>query len=115
VAGFNLVLRALMELGVVGGLAYWGVHTGDGTVAKLLLGIGAPALGFGIWGAVDFRSAGRHAELFRLLEELVISGLAALGLWVAGQEALGVALAAVSVVHHVLVYADGERLLKPAS
>jgi hypothetical protein len=111
VVGINLGLRALMEFGVVAGLAYWGIETGDSTAAKVLLGVGAPAVGFGIWGAVDFRSAGRHAELLRLLEELAISGLAALALFTAGRQALGVALAAVSIVHHALVYATGERLL----
>ena len=50
----NLMLRTMMEYGVVIALIYWGVHTGDSTAAKMLLAGGAPALGFGIWGAVDF-------------------------------------------------------------
>ena len=53
----NLALRVLMETGIVVALAYWGVHTGDSTAAKILLGVGAPVLGFGFWGAVDFRWA----------------------------------------------------------
>lgn len=111
--GLNLVLRGLMELGIVAGLCYWGVHTGDSTTTKILLGIGAPVIGFGIWGAVDFRFAGRYAERLRLLEEILISGLAAVALFTAGQEALGIALALISLVHHFLVYASGQRLLEP--
>jgi hypothetical protein len=109
----NVALRGVLEAGVVGALAYWGVHAADGTAGKVLLGIAAPAVGFGIWGAVDFRWAGRYAEPLRLVEELVISGLAAVALAVAGQPALGIGLAVLSVVHHALVYALGDRLLKP--
>ncbi len=111
-SAINLALRVVMELGVVAGFAYWGVHSADSVVGKVLLGVAAPAAGFGIWGAVDFRGAGDRAELLRLGEELAISGLAALALATSGQLALGIALIAISIVHHVLVYAIGDRLLK---
>jgi Protein of unknown function (DUF2568) len=109
----NLALRGLVEGGIVVGLAWWGVATGDGTGMKVLLGVGAPLVGFGFWGAVDFRRVGRLAEPARLLQELAVSGLAAVAWYAAGRHALGVALAAVSLLHHALVYAIGERLLKP--
>jgi Protein of unknown function (DUF2568) len=108
----NLGLRVLLEVGVVVALGYWGVHTGQGTTAKLALGIGAPLLGFGLWGAVDFHRA-RRAESLRLVQELLISGLAAVAWYAAGAHALGITLAAVSILYHALVYASGERLLKP--
>lgn len=104
-----------MEIGVVAGLAYWGLHSGETAAAKAALGIGAPLIGFGIWGALDFRQAARHAEALRLVQELVISGVAAIALYTVGRHVLGAALAAVSVVHHVLVYAIGERLLERPS
>ncbi len=95
------------------GFAWWGFHAGASPAPRALLAIGAPAVGFGIWGALDFRFAGRWAEPLRLAEELGLSGLAALGFWAAGQHALALSLAALSVVHHALVYALGQRLLKP--
>ena len=107
-----LALRALTEAGVVAALAYWGVRTGGGTGGKILLGIAAPAVGFGFWGAVDFRRAGRAAEPLRLAQELVVSGLAAAAWYAAGRHALGLALGALSVVYHALVYLSGGRLLK---
>ena len=110
----NLGLRVLLEGGIVAGLAYWGVRAGDSTGGELLLGIGAPLLAFGFWGAVDFRQAGRFAEPLRLLQELVVSGLAAAALYAAGRHGLGIGLAALSLVYHALVYASGERLLKPS-
>jgi Protein of unknown function (DUF2568) len=108
----SLMLRVLMEIGVVIALLYWGIHTGNGPAAKIALGIGAPAVGFGLWGAVDFHRS-RMAEQLRLTEELVISGLAAVAWFAAGQHILGIALGALSIGYHVLVYLSGERLLRP--
>ena len=109
----TLVLRVLMEVGIVAGLAYWGVQAGSGTRESILLGLAAPAIAFGFWGAVDFHQAGRLAEPLRLVQELVVSGLAALALFAAGRPLLGALLGALSVVYHALVYAGGGRLLKP--
>jgi hypothetical protein len=112
IQGVNLTLRAIMEAGIVVAFAYWGYQTGQTTGMKFLLAIGAPILGFGIWGAIDFHRAGRMAELLRLIEELLISGLAAFALYAVGQHALGWAFAALSIIYHVLVYLSGGRLLK---
>ena len=101
-----------METGIVLGLGYWGLQTGDSTAARLLLGIGAPVVGFGIWGLVDFHQAGHLAEPLRLIEELIITGLAAAALIVAGQPVLGLGLGILSLAYHALVYVQGERLLK---
>jgi Protein of unknown function (DUF2568) len=109
----NLVLRATLELGVVVGFGYWGFHTGRNALFKAAIGIGAPVLGFGFWGAVDFRRAGAAGEWLRLAQELLISGLAALAFYVAGQHGLAWTLAALTFVYHGLVYATGSRLLKP--
>lgn len=109
---FNVGLRGLMELGIVVALGYWGYKTGESTSAKILLAIGAPLLGFGFWGLVDFRKAGSLAEPLRLIQELVISGLAALAWYAAGAQVWGWALGWISIVHHVLVYVSGEKLLK---
>ena len=109
---FNLTLRALMELGIVVALGHWGYETGNSTSAKFLLGIGAPLVGFGFWGLVDFRQAGSLAEPLRLIQELFISGLAASAWYVAGAQAMGWALGSLSIVHHVLIYLSGEILLK---
>jgi Protein of unknown function (DUF2568) len=108
-----LTLRVLIEVGIVGALAYWGLRSGDTTVGKIVLGVGAPVVGFGFWGAVDFRRAGRLAEPLRLIQELAVSGVAAFALYAAGQQALGVVLGVLSIAYHALVYLSGGRLLKP--
>jgi hypothetical protein len=109
---FILALRVTMEAAIIAALAMWGYHAGPHTVSKLVLALAAPAVGFGVWGAVDFRQAGRFAEALRRAEELAVSGLAALAWYAAGQHAPGAALAIVSLAYHGLVYLDGGRLLK---
>ena len=111
-SGINLALRAIMELGIVVGLGYWGYQTGTTPLAKFLMSIGVPSVVYALWGFVDFRHAGRIAELLRLIQELGISGLAAIAIYLAGQPALGWALVFVSIVHHLMVYALDEKLLK---
>ena len=112
---FILVLRVLVEAGIVAAFAWWGYRAGAGTGMKILLAVGAPTLGFGFWGAVDFHQAGRLAEPLRLLQELAVSGLAAVALYAAGQHLLGWALGLLSAAYHALVYLQGGRLLKHQS
>jgi hypothetical protein len=109
---FNVGLRAVMELGIVIALGYWGYKTGESATMKILLSVTAPLIGFGIWGLVDFRNAGSLAEPLRLIEELIISGFAAFAWYAAGAQTWGWALGIISIVHHVLVYVLGGTLLK---
>ena len=109
----NLLLRVTLETGVVVALGFWGYHDGGGTAARIGLMVAAPALGFGLWGAVDFHQAGRLAEPLRLVQELAISGVATAAWYLAGYHGFGIALGALSLVYHLLVYATGSRLLKP--
>ena len=100
-----------MEFAIVVALSWWGYHATEG-VARYVLAVLAPTVGFGVWGSIDFRNAGASAERLRLLQELAISGLAALAWYASGEQALGLGLAALSLLHHVLVYLLGDRLLK---
>ncbi len=102
-----------MEAGIVAALAFWGYERGQGTTTSVVFAIVAPAVGFGVWGGIDFHQAGRFAEPMRLLEELVISAVAVIALWLTGTPAFAIALAVVSIVYHAAVYATGGRLLKP--
>lgn len=109
---FNLILRSIMEIGIVAGLGYWGFQAGYGTAVKIVLSISIPVIIFGFWGLVDFHKAGNFSEIFRLIQELMISGIAAVALYFAGQFTLGWILALISIIHHILVYLIGDILLK---
>ena len=108
----NVVLRVLMELGIVLAFGYWGFHVGSTRTIHILLGILTPLIAFAFWGMVDFRNAGKLAELYRLLQELIISLLAAFALYKIGTVGFAIALAILSFIYHSLVYLNGERILK---
>ena len=107
----TLVLRVTLETGIVGALGYLGYHAGSSTVSRAALAISFPAIGFGFWGLVDFRGL-RHAELRRLTQELVISAIAAGGMYATGRHYLGWSLGGLSLGYHALVYLQGGRLLE---
>jgi Protein of unknown function (DUF2568) len=106
-----LVLRVTTEFGIVVAFGWWGYVTGGSTGGSIVLAIAAPAVAFGFWGLVDFRWAGRVGEPLRLCQELAVSLLAAVAWYAAGRHGLAWALAGMSLVYHLLVYATGERLL----
>lgn len=109
---FNVGLRALVEVGIIAALATWGFSMGATLAVQLMLGFGAPALGFGIWALVDFRGCGRKAEGLRLLEEVVLCSIAVAALYAANLQAWAGLLAGASSAHYALVYACGDRLLR---
>ncbi|HKJ40923.1 MAG TPA: YrdB family protein, partial [Sunxiuqinia sp.] len=109
-----VALRGIMEACIVVALGIWGYHIGSSQISKILFTGLAPAIGFGFWGAVDFHQFGKRAETFRLIQELVVSGLAALSLYSTGAHLWAWLLAMLSIIHHALVYLLGERLLKKA-
>ncbi len=101
----NLALRFILELCALAAFGYWGFHTGKSPLAKIALGIGAPVLVAAIW--VVFVAPGSARELhdpIRLVVELVIFGLAAIGLAAAGRPALAWVLGIVFVVNRILMY-----------
>ncbi|MGE0600989.1 MAG: YrdB family protein [Dehalococcoidia bacterium] len=107
-----LLSRVTMETGIVVGFGAWAYQLTNSMAAKIGLTIAVPAVAFGVWGLIDFRRAGRLAEPLRLVQELVISGAAALSAYAAGWHAFGIALGALSVGYHALVYGTARRLLK---
>lgn len=108
----NLTLRAVMELGIIAALAYWGYQAGYSRLTAIGLAILLPLIGFGFWALVDFRKAGSLAEVLRLIQGLAISEVAVWSLFTAGAPLAGSILGLISIVHHILVYVLGGTLLK---
>lgn len=108
--GVLLLVRFLCELAMLAAFGYWGFRTGDGAVAEIALGIGAPLVVAIIWGT--FLSPKRRYDLpvvARIVIELALFGAAALALAVAGQPGLAVMLAAVAVIQRAALSALGEH------
>jgi Protein of unknown function (DUF2568) len=100
----NLALAFFLELGVLVALGYWGFQTGQGTIAKIGLGIGASVLAVVIWWLFGAPQAMWHLNgVFRLLLEVIFFGSAAVALYAAGQHVMGVAFALLFVLNTVLV------------
>ena len=105
----NLALAFFLELGVLAALGYWGFQTGQGTIAKIGLGIGAPVLAVVVWWLFGAPRAIWHLNgVFRLLLEVIFFGSAAVALYAADQHVLGVAFALLFVLNTVLVSLLGQ-------
>ena len=105
----NLALAFFLELAVLAALGYWGFQTGQGTIARIVLGTGAPAVAVVVWGLFGSPQAVWHLNgASRLLLEVVFFGSAAVALFAAGQHILGVAFALVFVLNTVLASVLGQ-------
>ncbi len=101
----NLALAFFLELGVLASLGYWGFHTGSGVIAKIVLGIGLPALAIVVWGLFGSPQATWHLDgIWRLILQIVFFGSAAVALYVAGQRVWGVVFALLFVINTTLIY-----------
>src|SRR5260370_40052258 len=90
----NLALAFFLELGVLAALGYWGFQTGQGTIARIGLGIGAPGVAVVVWGLFGAPKAVWQLNgPWRLILEVVFFGSAAVALLSAGQRVLGIACA----------------------
>jgi hypothetical protein len=100
----NLGIAFLLELCMLGALAYWGFQGTDSVPLKLLLGIGVPIVVIVIWARfMAPNSSTRLTGTAYLLLKLVLFGAAAIALAMAGQATLAIIFAVVAVVNQVLL------------
>jgi hypothetical protein len=85
----NLAVRFLLEICALAAVGYWGLQAGNGKLLKIVLGIGAPLLLAVLWGVFGSPKAPIKLPLtIHLFLELLIFGLAAIALFVAGKPQL---------------------------
>ena len=53
IKGANLLLRFLLELCALGALGYRDFKTGNSTITKIVLGVGAPLVGWSVLGKLS--------------------------------------------------------------
>lgn len=96
----NLALAFILELCAVVALGYWGFQTGDSTLVKWLLGIGAPVLLIVIWGGwLAPKSTRRLRPPVLHIVKLIVFGTAAFALYRADQPTLALIFAIVMVIN----------------
>jgi quinol-cytochrome oxidoreductase complex cytochrome b subunit len=101
----NLALSFLLELCILGALAYWGFRVGNGMFMKIVLGIGAPLLAALVWGTFEAPQAWIPlSDPWHLLLALIIFGLAIVALYVAGQPTLALIFAFLVATNQILIY-----------
>src|SRR5258707_14085376 len=100
----NLGIAFLLELCMLGALAYWGFQVTDSVPLKVLLGIGVPVVVIVIWARfMAPNSTTRLTGTAYLLVKLVLFGAAAIALAFAGQVTLAIIFAVVAVINQVLL------------
>ncbi len=102
----NLGITFLLELCMLAALAFAGFQVNGSLYLKIGLAIGAPLLAAVIWGRFMAPTAARRLTgISYLLLKLILFAVAAIALVFAGQPALAVIFATVSVINQVLLIA----------
>ncbi len=99
----NLSVAFLLELAMLAAFAYWGLQTDASLPLRIVLGIGAPLLAALIWGRfMAPRSTTKLSGWPYYLLKLILFGLAAIALAIAGQSTLAVVFAVIAVINQLL-------------
>jgi Protein of unknown function (DUF2568) len=109
IKGANQALRFLLELCALGALAYWGFKTGNATITKIVLGVGAPLVAAVVWGTfVSSQAPVQLPGLLILVLQVLVFGLAAAGLVVTGHRTLALVFEVIVVINALLMYVWGQ-------
>ena len=102
----NLAIRFfVVELGALAGAAYWGFESTSGA-GQLWLTVLAPVVVIVVWGLfIAPKARVQLPKQAALAIELVLLGLVAVGLSLAGPVWLGIAYAAIALVSGLVNYA----------
>jgi Protein of unknown function (DUF2568) len=106
----NDLLRFLLELTALAGLAVWGWHTGP-TGVSVVLALAAPLAAAALWGAFVAPKAPCHPpDPWRLLLEVTVFGAGTVAWAAAGFETMALATGALAVLHLAATFPFGQRL-----
>ena len=106
----NLAVRFLLELVMLTGLAWTGWHLGGPAVVELLLAVVLTAVGIGLWALfVAPRASRRLPDPARLGIEIVLFGVASIGLAATASLPSGIGLAAAYAVNVTLGFVWKQR------
>jgi hypothetical protein len=106
----TLLVRFLLELCMLGALAYWGFTTGDGAAAQALLGVGVPVAAAVVWGMFIAPKARYPVPIAVWIGlQVVLFGAAALGLAAVASTQLVVLFVIAVVLHGAAMAALGLR------
>ncbi len=109
IKGANLALRFLLELCALGALGYWGFKTGNATITKIVLGVGAPLVAAVVWGTfVSPQAPVQLPGLLVLVLQGLVFGSAAASLVATGHRTLALVFVLIFVINAILMYVWGQ-------
>ena len=104
IKSLNLLIRFLLELRMLGVVAYWGSTTGDGVAMGALLGVGAPLLMAVMWGLlISPKATVELPPVAWVALQAVLFGAAAIALATFASPALAAAFLLVVVANGALM------------
>jgi hypothetical protein len=105
IKGANLALRFLLELCALGALGYWGFKTGNVTITKIVLGVGAPLVAAVVWGIfVSPQAPVQLPGVLVLILQVLVFGSAAAGLVATGHRTLALVFVVIVVINAILMH-----------
>ena len=109
ITGANLALRFLLELCALVALGYWGFKTGNTTIAKIALGVGAPLVAAVVWAVfVSPQASVQLPGLVVLVLQVLVFGSAAAALVATGHRAMALVFVVTVVINALLMYVWGQ-------
>ena len=109
IKGANLALRFLLELCALVALGYWGFKTGNATITKIVLGVGAPLVAAAVWGTfLSPQAPVQLPGLLVLVLQALVFGSAAAGLVATGHRTLALVFGVIVVGNAILMYVWGQ-------
>lgn len=101
----NLALAFFIELAMLIAIGYWGFQLKQGLFLRILAGIGLPVLVAVAWGVfLSPKAMVPLAEPFKAIAKLLLFGLAAYLLYLAGSTRWSLIFAIAVLVNTVLLY-----------
>ncbi len=101
----NLALAFLLELCMLAAFGYWGFHTGESSVSRISLGLGAPLLAAIIWGTfLSPKAAVTVPGVIRFILQVIVFGAAVAVLFAAGRPTWAWVLGLLVVLNKILLY-----------
>ncbi|MTJ60431.1 DUF2568 domain-containing protein, partial [Nocardia seriolae] len=103
-ATLNLTLAFVLELVAVGALAYWGVRTGRGRMAKVLLGVGMAVAAMVLWGLFAAPQASFSIPVAAVGTKILVFGGASAGLWQLGHRTAAIGFPLLVVANLAVIH-----------
>jgi hypothetical protein len=109
VKALNLALAFALELCLLAALGYWGFRVGSGWIARIALGVGAPAVVIVIWGIFLAPTSSRRLhDPWLLLAKIILFGAAIAALYAAGHPTIAWVFATLFVINSILAIVWGQ-------